>query len=201
MRVLYLFPLLIASWCLCSKALAQDSTPNLWNYEASYFGNNAWTPGLKLGATYQLWEKVKTKTSKKGKEKRKSFELLAAGNLGFYSHPKNHKGFFNNYDMLIKKTSTKGWNCFAGTGMGIYRSVLPETYEVSESGEVSQVFLPGNWYFTSQILVGFGKDYLDSTAIINGWFLRNTNLFLFGYNTFTLPLLNLEAGVKINLHR
>ena len=66
----------------------------------SYYGENAFHPGIKFGTYYTVWsvEKSKiyrgTKRKEKYGTKTKLKELNIDLNVGGYSHPNNHNGYF-----------------------------------------------------------------------------------------------------------
>ena len=165
-----------------------------WDLTLAYHGNNLWNPGLKLGAEYGLIDK--TKTNKKEKSITKTIHLN--GNLGFYIDPSSHTGIFSHYGFMFRRITQKGWHISLGVSpIGIFRSALPETYEVDFEGNVNRVSSPGRTYFSPTGSLGFGKFKQNSGQ---GWFTQANIMLLSPYNNAFIPFLNIEAGYRINLN-
>lgn len=172
-------------------------------YNASYYGNNLWNPGLKFGATYVWKERTVSKNKNRRKKeitKIKKHQLVLSGNFGFYRHPKSHVGVFNHYGIFYRKINAKGKRKVVGLSpIGYYRSFLPETYEVQADESVSKVVLPGRSYFSPVLTLGYGKSRGDKR--LTDWFFNVNIMILYPYNADFLPLLNLEYGYSFDLKK
>jgi hypothetical protein len=92
-----------------------------------------------------------------------------------------------------KKFLKNRWNLSTSLEpIGLYRSFLPETYEVDDNGEVSKVTLPGRFYLSPSASAGIGR--LSKENPDNGWFLRANINTLFPYNRVFMPLFNVDLG-------
>ncbi|MCB0835674.1 MAG: hypothetical protein KDE26_11935 [Bacteroidetes bacterium] len=192
MKCLPIVAILLFVFSLFSKnTLGQNAQPLIYSF--SYYGNNLWNPGLKAGAG-KIW-KEKESTNKKGKTR--YHQTTLNGNLGFYIDPASHTGVFTDVGLIYRKFYTNDWFYSLGISpVGIYRSFLPQTYEMDTSGEINKVTLPGRFYFSPSGSLGFGKKLKNSS---NGWFARANMILLLPYNTYILPLVNVEAGYCVNL--
>lgn len=153
----------------------QSLQPNL-----SYYGNNLWNPGLKVG----LEKAISPDNS-----------WLLISDLGFYRDPGTQLGLFHSYGIVKRKTGAKGFHVQLGLSpLSVYRSFLSETYEVSGNGVVEQVRLPGRTYVAPVIHGGIGSRWEKKP--IEGWFMNLHGMILMPYNTFILPLINVEVGLR-----
>jgi hypothetical protein len=187
-----LVPFIVFALFWTSKIMvAQDVQPLV--YEFGYHGNNLWNPGIKAGAGL-VWRK-KTTTTKK--VKKRYHQTTLNGNIGFYLDPGSHVGTFLEAGLTYRKFHPNDWFLSLGINpLGVYRSFLPETYEVDLNGNTVKKTLPGRTCFSPSGSIGFGKLRKDSP---NGWFVKTNLMFLIPYNTYILPLLNIEAGYAIKL--
>lgn len=81
--------------------------------------------------------------------------------------------------------------------LGTFYSLLPETFEVDELGEVTQVGFPRRVYFAPSIHLEKGW----SPAALKGFLHAGGQLmFLMPYNTSVLPLVFIELGYSIPLN-
>jgi hypothetical protein len=165
--------------------LQAQNTPyeSSYSYSVSYFGNNLWNPGLKLGVEH-AWKRPVLKA------------WNVAGNIGMYLDPGSHAGLFSNAGISYRSTSAKGRNrLIALNPAGIYRSFLAETYSYDSQGGVTRVMLPGTLYYAPAFSLGIGK-FTDPSSQ-SGWFTQVTVITLLPYNHWIMPLINLEAGIII----
>jgi hypothetical protein len=166
-------------------------------FNASYYGNNLWNPGLKVGAAYIFKETHWDGESKKGKEKHKMHQFMINGDLGFFWDPKDFTAVFTYFGVTYRKTNTKGFNYnFGLSPAALYRSFLPETWEVDDEGNVSEVVLPGRFYYAPTLIAGIGKKMNGKT--FSAWFMNLNIMTLVKYNANMVPLLNVEFGYRFN---
>jgi hypothetical protein len=169
------------------------------DYNASYYGNNLWNPGLKFGAEYVFHKNVVEKAKKK-KTKTKTHLFLINGDLGFFWDPKDYTALFNYYGVTYRKINTKGFNYnFGLSPLGVFRSFLSETYEVKDDGSIQKVFLPGRFYYAPTFVMGIGKNRKEKR--INAWFLNVSAITLIKYNADFVPLINIEFGFRFDLSK
>lgn len=166
----------------------------------SYYSNMAINPGLSFGTQYILKEKT-GKASKrilrKGFANLKKKTWLLHGRLGAYVHLYNHSVLFTNYEIRYQKTTKRGRKYFAGLGIGLERSFLPETYQVKNDGEVDKIFLPGHFYVGPVLSLGnhFKRKFFSTE---NELFIEIQIPFLIDYNNTILPKINVAFGMLIN---
>ncbi len=174
------------------------------SYTLSYVGNNLVKPGLKFGTNIILSEKtlVKTKKRKSSKTITNAFtrQLMLAGNIGFFWHPKSHIGAFNYYELTYRKINLKnGKYSKIGFGPGLYRSFYPETYQVDDNGDIAKIPFAGRIYLSPVLTFGSGKFVKDSFFKYRTF--TTTLLFLFDYNSGVVPLLNFEIGLGFDFSK
>jgi len=157
-------------------------------------------PGLSLGTQYILKEKTNkasNKITQKGFANLKKRTWLLHGQLGAYAHLYNHSVVFTNCEIRYQKTTKRGRRYFAGLGIGLERSFLPETYQVNSDGLVDKVILPGHFYVGPVLSLGnhFKRKFF---AAQNEFFIEMQIPFLIDYNNTVLPKINVAFGMLIN---
>ena len=157
----YVFIFLYLSGLSLSAQNSIETTPTILDkteFKIGYMGNLIWNNGLNFGAEYLWKEKVKKK-EKKRKEKVITQQLLLNGNLAFTNNfaANTDAAIFTNYGLIWRRTNIKGKQIsIEFNPLGYYRSLLPETYEVS-GDDVKKVFLPGRSYYAPSLSIGIGK--------------------------------------------
>lgn len=172
---------------------AQVSSPffSEWKVTASYFGNNLWNPGLQFSLEKVLTTKSIEK-SKRDKIKIKHRQVYINGNIGFYYDNPTHLAVFNNYQVNLRRVREKGKYLTIGAGPGIVRTFLPETYEVTDNGDVVKVKYPGRLYAAPVLSFGTGRLWKRNGTF--PWTLKIQNFWWLNYNNGVLPQINIEYG-------
>ncbi|MEO0895632.1 MAG: hypothetical protein AAFY71_04510 [Bacteroidota bacterium] len=174
--------LIVGSMLMNSPLSAQNRM-----LELTYSGNNLWNPGFRL-AIVQDWKEEKTSTLL-GKERSTSWSKMITA--GLYHDVESHTGFYIQAGALYRNVGEKGWFFDAELSpLGLYRSFLTETWAVDDNGNVSQVRLPGRTYLAPAAALHLGK------AGKREWFVGGRVMTLLPYNTYILPLLMIELGVR-----
>ena len=180
--------LLILAWTVtsCNSVQGQSREPI---YHLSYFGNNLVHGGLKVGMEFpkRSFEQI-TRTGKT-----RTIRNSYRADLGCYHHNNNHLGLFVNAGWQRTKIfSNRFFWTVSANPLGLYRSFLPKTYRVDEEGNVQRVFLPGRVYLAPSVSAGIGR--VGKRHPERGWFVKGTVITLLPYNTYLMPLLNVEFG-------
>jgi len=164
------------------------------HYTVGYFGNNGWNPGLKLGV--QCLKSSKLKEHKSGKER--VIETSYGADLGCYKDPRSHLGVFLNGGLERRKIyENRVYMVSSLNPIGVFRSFLPATYQVDDSGDITKVSLAGRWYFAPAASWGIGRNSKKNP--LRGWYTKAHLMLLMPYNTYILPLLNWELGYRFTL--
>ncbi len=190
-----------------TKLFAQsDSTQkgsyfNKLNYNASYYGETVWYPGIKIGAEYILLEKKKERIIKRNKKgdytKVKTNQLIITGNLGYYWQPHNYGAVFINSALLYRHTANKGFQYnFGLSPLGMNTLFFNETYKVSDDGEVEKAFLPSRFFYAPSIIMGIGHRMKKKR--LSAWFINIHLTSLMPYNNAVNFLAALELGFRFN---
>lgn len=149
-----------------------------------YAGNNLWNPGVQVGMNLAIYPGSKWHYT---------------GQLGGFWDPDSYVGAYAQvgigYEIIVSEVT----NIQVGImPLGCFRSFLPETYSVSDLGEVSRITLPGSFYFAPSLR---GR-WCRMLRLMEGeWFVGLQGMLLTGYNTYSLPLLQVEAGVSVPVGR
>jgi hypothetical protein len=174
------------------------------NFNASYYGETVWYPGLKVGAEYIISEKKKDiiKTSKKRGEftKIKTNQIIITGNMGYYWQPHNYSSLFINSAILYRHIINKGFQYnFGISPLGMNTFFFNETYEVSEDGEVKKVSMPTRFFYSPSLIMGLGHTMKNER--LSAWFLNLHVTGLLPYNNAVNLLAALEFGFRFNIEK
>ncbi len=173
------------------------------SFNASYYGETVWYPGLKIGAEYIFFEKKneKVKTSKKkGKyTKIKTNQFIVTANLGFFSQPHNFGSLFLNSAILYRHTGNKGFQYnFGISPLGMNTFFFNETYDVTDDGIVETTTLPARIFYSTSFIMGLGHTMKKS---LTAWYLNLHFSNLIPYNNATNFLVALEFGFRFNINK
>lgn len=188
---------------LTVKLVAQDpaeasSLTGRIDFKVGYFGNIFSNNGLNLGAEYLWKEKVKIRERRNGPKTIKH-QLLLNGSLGYSTNfaTQTQNGIFAYAGLTLRRLSAKNWALFAELNpLGVYRSILPTTYEVVDDN-VTSVSFPGRSYYAPSVAIGIGR--FRKAGRRSGWYLNLQYTVLTNYNTDILPIVSLHFGHKFNL--
>ncbi|MEZ4776230.1 MAG: hypothetical protein R3D00_23855 [Bacteroidia bacterium] len=160
-------------------------------FSLGYYGNNLWNPGFSFDTDYTFRE------TKADDDKSRSYlkQLSAQVKLAGYADPNIYQARFVQAGFRYRKIKPRGFYCMLGISpLGLYRSFLPETYQVSSKGDVTKITIPGRWYFAPEVSAGLGK--VTSIQNPTGVYAHIHLMVLMPYNTYVLPLLNVELGYQ-----
>lgn len=164
-KQLLIFMLLSGSLFLKTYAQSSlDLPPKKLEYQVAYFGEFFAHPGLKIGANYPFFQKIRTK-EKRNKDFviTKIHQWKVGSNLAFYHQQNNHNGFLWNAELtyqLIKNKSKKP-NKFkyfeTSLGLGFYHyELIGKTFQSTENG-FEEINGNGNAFMPS-LAVAWGKN-------------------------------------------
>lgn len=197
---LAIFLLLFIGKLTAQDAAEPPSFRGETNFKIGYFGNLRSNQGLSLGTEYVWLEKVKVRDGRKG-QKTIRHQLLLNGNLGYSTNfaTRTQNGMFAYSGLTLRRVNTKGGELFLELNpLGLYRSVLPDTYEVIDE-DVSSVSFPGRSYYAPSIAMGIGGFRRGIKR--SGWYLNLQYTVLTNYNTGILPIFSLNFGYKFSFNK
>jgi hypothetical protein len=173
------------------------------NFNASYYGETGWYPGIKIGAEYILFEKKKEKKITRKKKgaftKIKTNQFIITGNLGFYCQPHNYGSLFINSAILYRHTAHKGFQYnFGLSPLGMNTFFFNETYKVSDDGEVDKSFLPARAFYAPSLIMGLGHTMKKN---LSAWYLNLHLTSLMPYNNAVNFLVAIEFGFRFNIKK
>ncbi len=142
----------------------------------SYYGEIITHPGLKINTDFNVknWDKVRN--TKKNSEKTVNKSLIISPSLGVYYHKRYQTGLFLMPELKYKRLNPKGMFYEFGIGAGYLRTLIPNTYEVSENGVVEKV-PAGNNYFSTNYFIAFGKDLKINKNLPLAYFIKPQFMF------------------------
>jgi len=186
------YSLLLCLILVLPKSIYSQNRP--LSLELSYLGNNFWNPGLKASLDAGIYTAAIITSKEKTRSLQKSHRL----DIGFFADPGSYRGLFINAGWQRKTIyPNRFFISWAANPIGLFRSFLHETYEVSPDGEISKVTLPGRLYLAPSFQTSLGrvsKKHPDRSC-----FARLNMILLIPYNTFIMPLLNVEVGCTFPL--
>lgn len=173
----------------------------------SYYGENALHPGVKLGTYHTIWsvEKSRTHRRKKLKEKyedkQKLKELYLDFNIGGYSHPNNHNGYFVSTGLtLLRTTLRKKRQLGISLEVGyLRRNYKFTTYELDTNGEIQEVKGAGNNSLLLGLAPQIAKEFSISDSLIRIYLKPTIQLVHYAYRL--QPNTAVEVGAVFNIHR
>ncbi len=174
------------------------------NFNASYYGETGWYPGIKIGAEYVLFEKQKQKIKNRKKKgtftKTKTNQFIITANLGYYWQPHNYGSFFTNSAILYRRTTNKGFQYnFGISPLGLNIFFFNETYKVSDNGEVKKAFLSARAFYSPSIIMGLGHTMKKKR--LSAWYLNLHITGLIPYNNAVNLLAAIEFGFRFNIKK
>lgn len=179
---------------------AQDVTePSSWlertDFKVGYFGDLISNNGINFGAEYRWKENVRIK-EKRSRQKTIKRQLLLNGSLGYSTNfaTQTQNGIFAYSGLILRRVNTKSRELFVELNpLGLYRSILPTTYEVVDD-DVTRVSFPGRSYYAPSLAIGIGR--FQRAQKRSGWYLNLQHTLLINYNTGELPITSLHFGRK-----
>lgn len=174
------------------------------DFNASYYGETGWYPGIKVGAEYIIFEKqkekVKTKRKKGEVKKIKKNQFIITGNLGYYWQAHNYSSAFINSAVLYRHTGNKGFQYnFGISPLGINTFFFNETYKISDDDELTKAFLSARAFYEPSLIMGLGHTMKKKR--LKAWFLNMHIIGLIPYNSAVNALLALEFGFRFDINR
>lgn len=170
-----------------------------------FYGENGIHPGIKIGTSYNFYSREKSKNYRlnsrqtKFGNKLKLKELFLDYNLGLYSFPNNHTGYFTNVGVTFLRTKLrKNFQLGLSFEMGYLRRANKfETYELTSDGQISTVGFAGNNAMVLALSPIFAKEFANNKLRIFG---KPSFQFLTYTHTWQ-PNASLEIGLVFNIHR
>lgn len=147
--------------------------------DLGYTGNNLWNPGITAGY----------------------HKPFASGVLSWalkgqtYWDPGSHGAVSGMIGLRWnkKRNDISGWNVGLFP-LGVYRSFLPETWEVDGVGNLTRIRGAGNVYLNPSVDLRFERSVYEKNS---SWYLGISGSLLLGYNTYLLPLFFVEASLTL----
>ncbi len=165
-------------------------------WSVSYFGNNLWNPGLTLEYDHLASSYYKVSPKYKKQLINKNVLLKTGGFIdpGAYSLAFVNAGFSSQ-----KMYQNRRWVSIKISPFGAARTFLPSTFLVNDDGIISNVTFSGRWYYAPSLDWQFGL--FKGNSILNRIFLGTNFMLLFPYNTYVMPLLNIQIGYQIQKNK
>ncbi|RIV71550.1 hypothetical protein D2U88_07230 [Flagellimonas aequoris] len=164
----------------------------------SYLGEMVTHPGLKLTFDYPLTEWEKSKSGRRGGERRIEKSIELSPTVGFYYHRRYQSGVMAIPELKFKRQNPKGNYFEIGAGLGYLRTIVPNTYEVDATGEVSKTHA-GHNYWAKNLFVTFGRELKSHRGWPMGIFVKPQ--FLYATPNFPkgVGYFMLELGINVKL--
>lgn len=173
----------------------------------AYYGDNAFHPGIKLGTYYTVWSAEKTRTYRSARRKAKYQtktklkELNVDLNIGGYSFPNNHNGYFVNTGLTFLRTKLrKKRQLGISLELGyLRRDYKFTTYGLDASGTIQEVRAAGNNAMSIGLAPQFGQEFSIAGNPVRFYCKPIFQIMQYGHSW--QPNASLEVGTVINIHR
>ena len=199
---IYILSFIAAAGFICPLQLAaQDSLPSVKKtifIHSAFYYDFPKSLGASAGVDFPLQSKIKITHDKNGKEKTHYRDFIVNADIGFYRYRFNNTGIFFIPSVGKRYSSQRPYYFEILLGAGLVRTFYDGiVYTVDENGKVDEKSYFGRFYATANIATTFGYDFEKSKqpkpfAIQ----VKPVLWFQFPYNSFMLPHLSVEAGVK-----
>jgi hypothetical protein len=169
------------------------------------YGENGIHPGIKIGTSYNFYSQEKSKNYRlnsrqtKFGNKLKLKELFLDYNLGLYSFPNNHTGYFTNVGVTFLRTKLrKNFQLGLSFEIGYLRRANKfDTYQLIDNAQWDYVPFAGNNAMVIALSPIFAKEFANNKMRIFG---KPSFQFLTYTHTWQ-PNASLEIGLVFNIHR
>jgi hypothetical protein len=154
--------------------------------------------GAAAGIDFPFSSKIKISSSKDGTKKIRYRDWILNADIGFYRYRFNNTGVFF-IPSAGKRYSGEHpyyfeWLAGAGVVRTFYDGIV---YSVDDNGKVQEKSYFGRWYATANIATTFGWNLAKAkNAKPVALQVKPVLWFQFPYNSFMLPHLSVEAGIK-----
>lgn len=178
------------------SAHSQKFTPN--SVSVAYWGEMIGHPGLKLEANYHLqeWESVKNKRN--GTEIIKSKALVLSPYLAFFHHKRYQTGITPGLSFAYDVSKSNNKTFSAGIGLGYLRTYVPNTYQISEAGEMEKT-TAGHNYFTGSAFVSWGRAFEQNGFIPSRAYIKPQLMYAMPNFPNAVAYLLFEVGVNYKI--
>ena len=165
-----------------------------YHVKIAYNGGMIVNPGLSAGIQYSLLGGTREK--KRGPV---SQELRVGLAAGFYRHRRLHTGLSAGPEINWIRTGPKGFQFGIGLGLGYLKTIIPNTFEVGDDGQVSRDRFSSTDHLFFSYGIRLGKSLRISRERNLEWYLHPKILHQTPYFYKTNRYFLLEAGVNFKI--
>jgi hypothetical protein len=137
-------------------------------FRFAYFGDYLARPGVKLGVSYPVAQKIKEKTKPLNREETyvltKTRRIELGGSFTFFHHPKDHNGLLFNAELTWHRIRNRSYKTRyrhfeAGLGLGYFRyQLLGTTFEPDGDGGFKEKNNAGGNAFMPSLFAAWGMN-------------------------------------------
>ncbi|MAY83501.1 MAG: hypothetical protein CMP59_05135 [Flavobacteriales bacterium] len=173
-------------------------TTGFTGVNVSYLGEMVTHPGIKVGVDYGLsaWSKVKAEG--KERERKISKSIVFSPSLGSFYHKRYQTGFFIIPELKYLRVNPKGFYYDLGIGLGYLRTVIPNVYEISPSGDINKVQV-GYDYLSSLCFITLGRSINRQNDNSMSLFVKPQFMYAIPNFTYGTGYFFLELGVNLKI--
>lgn len=205
--ILLICILFVSIFLFENQLYSQSFSLNQLPLSVAHFSESGLHPGIKIGAYHTLGAKELSKTYRRKKRRDKYGpklvikELLFDSNVGFYSHPNNHTGFFTNVGVTFLRTKLRkrrqlGFSIETGY---LRRFNKLKTYQLESDGSIKQVRLAGNNALIFSFAPVIAKEITKGEKCVRIY--MKPLIHINTYNHFLSANASLELGIVLNINR
>lgn len=174
------------------------------DYGVSFYSHYLLKPGFEFSVSKNIKNKNKEilyYKKKKSKLSKKNISTWLSINNSYYFHPQNHSGV-RLFTSIKRKLSYGNKLSFSyGFTLGVLRSFLGETYEVTDAGEVKELKWYGRFYGTLGALLDISYPVSINNKYNFRPFLSSEIYSVFPYNNFISANFNTQLGVRFYIKK
>ena len=191
--------LLLFSLSLMATQVSWAQSIKPQSYSVAYWGEMISHPGLKIEVNYILKNWDKRKQDKAGNEIIKDKMIVLSPSLGLYYHKRYQTGITPaiSFSYLSVRDSKKTFG--AGMGLGYLRTWVPNTYKISESGDMEKVISSHN-YAMNTIFLSWGRNLKQDGLIPSNIYVKPQFMLALPNFPNAVGYFMLEVGVKYQLN-
>ena len=185
-------------FCLTTTTMLYSQNIKPKYLSVSYFGETITHPGVKLGATYEIytWQKLKMKRNETKKVTQKY--IYISPSVGFFYHKDYQLGIFILPEFSYSRKNVKGNYFSFGIGTGYMETLVPNVYDLNPSGEIEKIQAGYNYLLTN-CSINFGKDLNIKKDIPMHVFIKPQFMYASPNTPKGVWYFALETGIKYSL--
>lgn len=181
--------------CLLYTTIGFSQTDRAYYAKVAYQGGMVLHPGLNLGVAYPILHSSREKRNGQLVQR----EIRLGLNAGFYYHRRLNTGLNIGPEVEWLRTGSRGGQFGISLESGYLRTFIPGTYEVDDSGSISQATGVGTDHFFFSPGIRIGKILKAGKERALAWYIRPKLQFQRPYAGGSNNYFQTEIGITFKL--